>query len=163
MLDLTDEQKRMFYSDKYSYNYIFRFPEIGLEFDNEQLHSEDVTLKESICDEEDLVLGGCIASSIAFTVSEIMAKEISGLTFTAEIAVKDESGEVVQTVPMGTYIVDNPEQTNNKDRKSVTAYDRMYEISVDVSDWYNTFFADGAKHTVKETRESLLPIWEFLF
>ena len=156
MLSVTEEQKRMFYASGYSYNYVFHFPETELIFDNDQLHSEEMTLQESICDEEDLKLGGCIASSIEFVVSEIMAEEIAGLSFTAEIEVKDEDGLVVQVVPMGTFTADAAEQMNDKDYKKVTAYDYMYEMSVDVSEWYNTFFSDGAIHTVKETREALL-------
>lgn len=156
MLSATEEQKRMFYASGYSYNYVFHFPETELIFDNDQLHSEEMTLQESICDEEDLKLGGCIASSIEFVVSEIMAEEIAGLSFTAEIEVKDEDGLVVQVVPMGSFIVDAAEQMNDKDYKKVIAYDYMYEMSVDVSEWYNSFFADGVKHTVKETREALL-------
>ncbi len=140
MLNITEEQKEMFWSDRHSYNYIFRFPDIVLNFDNEQLHSEEVTVKESICDEEDLRLGGCIASSIEFVVSEITAEQISGLTFTAEIEVRDEDGTVVQILPMGKYIVDNAVRVNDMDYKKVVAYDAMYDASIDVADWYNALF-----------------------
>ncbi len=140
MLNITEEQKEMFWSDRHSYNYIFRFPDIVLTFDNEQLHSEEVTVKESICDEEDLRLGGCIASSIEFVVSEITAEQISGLTFTAEIEVRDEDGTVVQILPMGKYIVDNAVRVNDMDYKKVVAYDSMYDVSIDVADWYNALF-----------------------
>ena len=119
MLNITEEQKEMFWGDRHSYNYIFRFPDIVLTFDNEQLHSEEVTVKESVCDEEDLVLGGCIASSVEFVVSEITAEQISGLTFTAEIEVRDEDGTVVQIISMGKYIVDNAVRVNDMDYKKV--------------------------------------------
>ncbi len=140
MLNITEEQKEMFWGDRHSYNYIFRFPDIVLTFDNEQLHSEEVTVKESVCDEEDLVLGGCIASSVEFVVSEITAEQISGLTFTAEIEVRDEDGTVVQIISMGKYIVDNAVRVNDMDYKKVVAYDRMYDASIDVSAWYNALF-----------------------
>ena len=156
MLNLTDEQKRMFYTSGYSNNYILTFRDIGLVIDNETIHSETPAIKESICDEEEFTLGGCIASSMEFEVSEILAEDITGLEYTAQLEVKNESGELVQTVPMGVYRVDSAKQAEDKDYKKVTAYDRMYDISEDVAAWYNEYFAGDATHTVKETRESLL-------
>ena len=156
MLNLTEEQKRMFYTSGYSNNYILTFLDTDLIIDNETIHSETPVIKESICDEEEFTLGGCIASSMEFEVSELLANEMAGLEYTVHIEVKNESDEVVLTVPMGIFRVDNSELVDDKDYKKVTAYDRMYDISEDVAAWYNEYFADGATHTVKETRESLL-------
>lgn len=85
MLNITEQQKQMFYGSGYFNNYILTFPDIGLVIDNEKLHSETPVIKESICDAEDFTLGGCIASLMEFEVSEILADEIAGLEFTAQI------------------------------------------------------------------------------
>lgn len=156
MLSLSEEQKKMFCSDRYSYCYVLKFPDISLTIDNETLHSESVTVKEAICDEEDFTLGGCIASSIEYEVSEIIANQTSGLEFSVEIAVRDEDGNIVLSVPMGTFRIDSAKQVDDKDYKYVTAYDRMYDASADVSEWYKEYFANNTTHTVKETREALL-------
>ncbi len=156
MLNVTEEQKKMFYTSGYSNNYILTFSEIGLVLDNEKLHSETPVIKESICDGEDFALGGCIASSMEFEVSEILADELTGLEFQCQIEVKDDDNKVAQNVPMGIFRVDQAQQIDDKDYKKVIAYDRMYDISADVIDWYNKYFAAGARHTVKQTRESLL-------
>lgn len=156
MLNVTEEQKKMFYTSGYSNNYILTFSEIGLVLDNEKLHSETPVIKESICDGEDFTLGGCIASSMEFEVSEILADEMTGLEFQCQIEVKDDDNKIAQNVPMGIFRVDQAQQIDDKDYKKVIAYDRMYDISADVIDWYGEYFAAGAKHTVKQTRESLL-------
>lgn len=156
MLNLIEDQKRMFYTSGYTNNYILTFHDIGLVIDNETIHSETPVIKESICDVEDFTLGGCISSSMEFEVSEILADEITGLVYTAQIEVKNEDGEVALMVPMGVFRVDQSQLVDDKDYKKVTAYDRMYDISEDVAAWYNKYFSGDATHTVKETRESLL-------
>lgn len=153
MLDLTEKQKEVFYSDRYSFKYECCFPETNLEFDNETLHSEDVTIKETICDEEDLVLGGCIASSIEYTVSEIIADQIGGLEFITKLHVLDEDGNIVLSLPMGVYRVDSAKRVDDKDYKQVVAYDRLYDASVDVSVWYNDLFPVIGTETVPSTDE----------
>lgn len=153
MLDLAEEQKKVFYSDRYSFKYECSFPEIDLEFDNETLHSEEVTIKETICDEEDLTLGGCIASSIEYTVSEIIADQISGLEFTTKLHVMDEDGNIVASLPMGAYRIDSAKRVDDKDYKQVTAYDRLYDASKDVSGWYNDLFPVIGTETVPSTDE----------
>ena len=75
MLDLTEAQKKIFCSGTYFHGYQMHFPDLGLTIGNDTIHSEAVTIKESICDEEELVLGGCIASSCEFEVSEILQNQ----------------------------------------------------------------------------------------
>lgn len=156
MLNITEEQKKMFYTSGYYHNYVLTFPDIGLVIDIEKLYSETLEIKESICDEEEFTLGGCIASSMEFEVSEILADEIAGLEFTALLQVKDETDRVVQEIPMGIFRADKPVLVDDKDYKKVMAYDRLYDASVDVVEWFNDFFAGDTSHTIKETRESLL-------
>ena len=80
MLNLTDSEKECFYGrGTYFNDYEFYFPDLNFTITNETLHQESVTIKESICDSEDLQLGGCIASSCEFEVSELAGKELAGL------------------------------------------------------------------------------------
>lgn len=157
MLNLTDEQKALFKESGHFPGYIFSFADIDLVITNETIHDQAVTVKESIMDANELTLGGCIASSIEFEVSEIMANDITGHEFTAKIEVTDADDNVeLSNLPMGTYTPTTVQQVDDKDYKKVTAYDRLTRATADVSEWYNTWFGDGDTHTVKETRESLL-------
>jgi len=162
MLNLTDEQKAMFKETGHFPGYIFTFSDIDLTITNETINDQAVTVKESIMDTNELTLGGCIASSIEFEVSEIIANQISGQEFTAHIEVTDAENIVeLENLPMGTFVNTTAQMVDNKDYKKITAYDKLSLATVDVSDWYNTFFKNNANgyslgHTVKETRESLL-------
>lgn len=156
MVLLSEEQKKMFYTSGYTKKWVLSFTEMGVVVDNSTLHSETPVIMESICDEEDFTLGGCIASLMEYEVSEIIANQIGGLEFIAELVVLEEGGDVALSLPMGIFRVDSAARVDDKDYKLVTAYDRMYDASVDVSEWYKGYFSEGAIHTVKETRESLL-------
>lgn len=157
MLIITDEEKALFKESGHFPGYIFTFSDIDLVITNETIHDQAVTVKESIMDSSELTLGGCIASSIEFEVSEIMANDITGHEFTARLEVTDADDNVeLSNLPMGTYTPTTVQQVDDKDYKKVTAYDRLTRATADVSDWYNTWFGDGDTHTVKETRESLL-------
>lgn len=138
MLNLTDSQKESFYkSGAYFNDYEFNFPDLDYTITNETLHQESVTIKESICDSEDLQLGGCIASSCEFEVSELVGKELAGLEFTTRLLVNDGKDAVVQ---MGKYRVDSAKRVNDKDYRKITAYDALYDAQIDVSEWYNKVF-----------------------
>ena len=138
MLNLTDSEKECFYGrGTYFNDYEFNFPDLNFTITNDTLHQETVTIKESICDSEDLQLGGCIASSCEFEVSELENNQLAGLEFTAKILVNDGKDAVVK---MGKYRVDSAKRVNDKDYRKVVAYDALYDAQIDVSDWYNKVF-----------------------
>lgn len=158
MISLSEEQKALFYTGGNFKDYVFYFPDIDLTITNETIHQEAVTIKEAICEEEELELGGCIASSIEFEVSEIITQDLTGLEFTATLYVNlEDDGTYDLKLPMGVYRVDSAKMVDDKDYKKVVAYDALYDASVDASDWYNRLLPGGDSTTsVKEMRESLL-------
>lgn len=160
MMDYTDEQKRMFYTSGYHNNYILNFPDLGLRIDNDMIHTESPLLKESICEGEDLTLGGCIASSFEFEVSEIIQHDLTGLEFEVQLETIAEDGSQSLITSMGRYRVDTAVMEDDKDYKKVTAYDALYDVSSDISIWYNNFFDNNTTHTVKETREGILEFFD---
>lgn len=150
MLAISDEEKKAYYEDGYFNRYIMHFPDLDLTIDNETIHTESVEIKESICGDEDLTLGGCIASSCEFEVSEIIQNDLGGLEFTATLETVDEDGNVAAEIPMGKYRVDSAGMVDDKDYKKVVAYDALYDASVDVADWYNALFpVTGTKYVTK--------------
>lgn len=159
MLKITEEQKSPFYQSGYFKNYKFAFRDVGLTIDNETLHQESVTIKESICDDEDLQLGGCVASSCEFEVSEILDTDIAGLEFTATIEARDASDNIISSVPMGVYRVFSAKLVNDTDYKKVVAYDALYDAGVDVSNWYNNLFPVLATQRVYVTG-ALEDVWK---
>nr|DAH87769.1 MAG TPA: hypothetical protein [Bacteriophage sp.] len=156
MLNLTDEQKAMFYSSGYYKGYRMVFDDIDLTIDNEIIHQESVTITQSICSDEELSLGGCIASSIEFEVSEVMDKDVTGLEFKCYMDVEDAEGGAVLTIPMGVYRVDSANMVDDKDYKKIIAYDALYDASEDVSEFYNNIFAENETISYAEFRLKIL-------
>lgn len=153
MVALSDEEKQMFYTAGYLYGYKMYFPELDLTIDNETLYQESVTIKESISDSDDLKLGGCIASSCEFEVSEIIRYDLSKLLFNLTLEVRDEEGNEVLALPMGRYRVHSVEMVDDKDYKKITAYDELHDADVDVSDWYNALFPVISSNEVTKTND----------
>lgn len=156
MLNLTDEQKAMFYSSEYYKGYRMVFDDINLTIDNEIIHQESVKITQSICSDEELSLGGCIASSIEFEVSEVMDKDVTGLEFKCYMGVEDAEGNTVLTFPMGAYRVDSAKCVDDKDYKKIIAYDALYDASEDVSELYNNIFEEKKEVSYAELRLKIL-------
>lgn len=154
MIGLTDEQKKVFYEAGYFIDYRMHFPDIGLTIDTDTLHSESVTIKESICDDEDLTLGGCIAFSCEFEVSEIIQHDLSKRSFDVTLEVHDEAGNTILEIPMGCYKVYSTEMVDDKDYKKIVAYDALYDASADVSDWYEGLFPVISLNAVTKTDDN---------
>lgn len=156
MLNLTDEQKAMFYSSEYYKGYRMVFDDINLTIDNEIIHQESVKITQSICSDEELSLGGCIAFSIEFEVSEVMDKDVTGLEFKCYMDVEDAEGNTVLTIPMGVYRVDSAKCVDDKDYKKIIAYDALYDASEDVSELYNNIFEGKKEVSYAELRLKIL-------
>lgn len=156
MLNLTDEQKAMFYSSGYYKGYRMVFDDINLTIDNEIIHQESVKITQSICSDEELSLGGCIAFSIEFEVSEVMDKDVTGLEFKCYMDVEDAEGNTVLTIPMGVYRVDSAKCVDDKDYKKIIAYDALYDASEDVSELYNNIFEEKKEVSYAELRLKIL-------
>lgn len=107
--------------------------------------SEQMTLHESICEEEQLKFGGCNASSFELTVfnlnSGIKGYEIEPVLITNKTE-----------IPLGVFYVETIEKYAGKDYKKLTAYDKMRYFDVDVKDWYDSL---TFPISVKNFRDSL--------
>lgn len=154
MIGLTDEQKKVFYEAGYFIDYRMHFPDLDLTIDTDTLHSESVTIKESICDNEELTLGGCIAFSCEFEVSEIIQHDLSKRSFDVTLEVHDEAGNTILEIPMGRYKVYSAEMVDDKDYKKIVAYDALYDASADVSDWYEGLFPVISSNAVTKTDDN---------
>nr|DAQ98085.1 MAG TPA: endosialidase chaperone [Caudoviricetes sp.] len=107
--------------------------------------SEQMTLHESICEEEQLKFGGCNASSFELTVfnlnSGIKGYEIEPVLITNKTKIS-----------LGVFYVETIEKYAGKDYKKLTAYDKMRYFDVDVKDWYDNL---TFPISVKNFRDSL--------
>lgn len=144
MYKISDEVKQLILNigNGVYVNYILTFPELDLTITNDTLYQESIKIIQSLFEDEELTLGGCIASSMTFEVAEIIDKDINNCKFSAGIQLVDSDGkQLADTIPMGVFTVTNAKSADDKDYKDVTAFDDMYyKASVDVAEWYNNYF-----------------------
>lgn len=144
MYKISDEVKQLILNigNGVYVNYILTFPELDLTITNDTLYQESIKIIQSLCEDEELTLGGCIASSMTFEVAEIIDKDINNCRFSAGIQLVDNTGKkLADTIPMGVFAVASAKSVDDKDYKDVTAYDDMYyKASVDVTKWYDNYF-----------------------
>lgn len=144
MYEISDEVKQMILNigNGVYVNYILTFPELGLTIDNDTIYQESIKITQSLCEDEELTLGGCIASSMTFEVAEIIDKDINNCRFSAGIQLVDNTGKkLADIIPMGVFAIASAKSVDDKDYKDVTAYDDMYyKASVDVTKWYDNYF-----------------------
>lgn len=131
MIKISEEIKKLYIEDGTPIELEVRFKDNAFPtIEGSDVLSEQMTLHESICEEEQLKFGGCNASSFELTVfnlnSGIKGYEIKPVLITNKTE-----------IPLGVFYVETIEKYAGKDYKKLTAYDKMRYFDVDVKDWYD--------------------------
>ena len=146
MIKISEEIKKLYIEDSTPIELEVRFKDNAFPtIKGSDVLSEQMTLHESICEEEQLKFGGCNASSFELTVfnlnSGIKGCEIEPVLITNKTE-----------IPLGVFYVETIEKYAGKDYKKLTAYDKMRYFDVDVKDWYESL---TFPISVKNFRDSL--------
>ena len=125
--------QQMFYDDSVDKQLIITYPDAGTDIGNAEFQMETMTVTESICDEQELRFGCCVASSFEITVLdtvESLKNRKMNVSIKLDGALKDYE--------IGKYKVYSDKPTADRRYRQITAYDAMYDIlNAEVSDWYN--------------------------
>lgn len=146
MIKILEDIKKLYIEDSTPIELEVRFKDNAFPtIKGSDVLSEQMTLHESICEEEQLKFGGCNASSFELTVfnlnSGIKGYEIEPVLITKKTE-----------IPLGVFYVETIEKYAGKDYKKLTAYDKMRYFDVDVKDWYDSL---TFPISVKNFRDSL--------
>lgn len=146
MIKISEEIKKLYIKDSTPIELEVRFKDNAFPtIKGSDVLSEQMTLHESICEEEQLKFGGCNASSFELTVfnlnSGIKGYEIEPVLITNKTE-----------IPLGVFYVETIEKYAGKDYKKLTAYDKIRYFDVDVKDWYDNL---TFPISVKNFRDSL--------
>ena len=146
MIKISEDIKKLYIEDSTPIELEVRFKDNAFPtIKGSDVLSEQMTLHESICEEEQLKFGGCNASSFELTVfnlnSGIKGYEIEPVLITNKAE-----------IPFGVFYVETIEKYAGKDYKKLTAYDKMRYFDVDVKDWYDNL---TFPISVKNFRDSL--------
>lgn len=146
MIKISEEIKKLYIEDSTPIELEVRFKDNAFPtIKGSDVLSEQMTLHESICEEEQLKFGGCNASSFELTVygldKSVKGKEIMPVLITSETE-----------IPLGVFYIDTVEKFAGKDYVKITAYDRIKYFDTDVKDWYKNLVFPI---TIKNFRNSL--------
>ena len=146
MIKISEAIKKLYIEDSTPIELEVRFKDNAFPtIKGSDVLSEQMTLHESICEEEQLKFGGCNASSFELAVfnlnSGIKGYEIEPVLITNKTE-----------IPLGVFYVETIEKYAGKDYKKLTAYDKMRYFDVDVKDWYDNL---TFPISVKNFRDSL--------
>ncbi len=126
------------------------FPELDLTIWDDQVDNRSsLKLTERLCSEDDLTFGGCEAATMEIRIADVVHDLKERICVVTQI-VDDK-----YIMPLGTYKVKSAKKTNDLRYKDILAYDMSKEkMDMDVSGWYNAFFAGNSEKTLREFRFS---------
>lgn len=146
MIKISEAIKKMYIEDSTPIELEVRFKDNAFPtIKGSDVLSEQMTLRESICEEEQLKFGGCNASSFELTVFNLN-RGIKGYEIEPVLITNKTE------IPLGVFYVETIEKYAGKDYKKLTAYDKMRYFDVDVKDWYDNL---TFPISVKNFRDSL--------
>lgn len=118
--------------------YTFKTEDNTATFTNDNIVSESLTLKETLCAEEKLVFGTCQASELSFLTNDTEGINLVGKVLNCEMII----GNAVMNAPkvnLGRFIVTEDKLSSNKLSRQIKAVDGLYEIlNADVTEWFKT-------------------------
>lgn len=119
---------------------------------NDDIYSEEITLEESVCDEDHLVFGTCNGSILSFTTSSLTKMQGKRITVSIILDGNDEEPFIV-----GTYTVMSDELTADRQKREIKAYDDLHILNnTNVADWYNGL---SFPLTLKQFRDSFFNLF----
>lgn len=155
MVNVSDKIKTAYKTDRFPMrteplekHLSIKVLDTGTIIDESNLESENFTLDESICSDQNVTYGACEASMVSFAaynIPEELNNKMIEITQTID-------GEVV---PFGTYRIWSAIKRDGDSRwRDIVAYDRMTELDKDVAKWYKEFWTGRTSATLKEFRVS---------
>lgn len=147
MLNVLDSTKELYMTSSHK-AVVISVPGKSLTFNNANLVSESVTLKESIESNDELQFKGCNSSCLKFKVAGLVM-DIRGQYI--EATIQAGTGEVIPL--FHGYVVNQSNRTYEDVVSEITCYDVLYKIrDLDVTAWYTSL---QSTRTVKQIRDSL--------
>lgn len=103
--------------------------------DNSIIESESFSLKQSLNSGSQLQFGSCEAGEISFVIHENIPT-IKGKTLKVYLIPDSDASKMLQ---LGVYKVYEDKLSADRTRRSIVAYDALYDIiNADVAAWYNS-------------------------
>jgi len=122
---------------------------------NSNIHSEQFTLKESICTETSLKIGSCESNSIEFTIDNNVPS-MSGKWLTVTITPYNRNGTAGTAMPLGRFKVFSDKPSGDRQTRTIIAYDKLFYVGrKNYKRWYRRVaFSNSSTLTIKQFRDA---------
>lgn len=148
MIRHADSQ--LFWNDTVHKDWQILVVEDNVTLTNEDILADELTIQESLCSDQDITLGACVASSLDLKVFN-KGREFKGKTLRISVVL---NGHTTNPVPIGVYKVEDDTLEEDERIRNIKAYDALYEIlDKDCAPWFNEDLGEGVI-TLKEFRDS---------
>ena len=112
---------------------------------NSDLEEEAFEMHQSINSDMQLRFGSCESAYIAFVIRKSGISSLIGKVLKVYIIPNHNASKILQ---LGVFKVQTDKLSYDGTRRSVSAYDAMYDVlNSDVADWYNTELPDDSTTT----------------
>ena len=128
---------------------------------NSEIYEETLSLDQSIDSGGTIMLGTITSSMLRFETS--CRNNLLGFTIAAYM--KLTKGDIeTDLLPLGVYVIAECNWDNDKQKRSIVAYDYMYDImNTDVTDWYQSYWASKGREGNDVTWETFMKDFFDLF
>ena len=131
MINVNNNTIQAWLSDRKVNTVVISFPELHQTYGIDDIDCDSFSLKESLCNADEMEFVGCIASSLKVAIYNI-PNDVKGKRITVSVKAGD-----TETIPLFKGIVDSVEIDADSLFKNIIAYDDLYLAGqVDVADWY---------------------------
>ena len=131
MINVNNDTIQAWLSDRKVNTVTISFPQISKTYGIDDIDCDSFSLKESLCNADEMEFVGCIASSLKVAIYNI-PNNVKGKRITVTV----KAGNT-ETIPLFTGIVDSVEIDSDSKFKNIVAYDDLYTAGqVDVAGWY---------------------------
>lgn len=126
--------RQMFYDDAVDKQLLITYSGSGTTLTNAEFQTQTMTVTESLCDEQELRFGCCVASSFEITVLDTV-ESFKGKHMSVSIRLDG----ALKDYEIGKYKVYSDKPTADRRYRQITAYDALYDIlNAETSKWYNS-------------------------
>lgn len=145
MYSVTEDVKKLFRDDGTRKHYVVKFTGTDVTIDNSGIVAGSLEINEAIQTGTDLQFVGCIASSLSVKLSGVPGKIVQGSPVKVYTYLTNyDNVRLCEDIPIFIGLVDSVEIEEQRDYKTVKAYDAFYRMSkIDISDWYNDHETDS--------------------
>lgn len=155
---MTNEEKTLIDAESSIKSLSISFPNLDIApIEIDRTYEQEMSLTESLCEDDNLVLGKCNSSQFKIKVADFN-DDVKNEEIVVNIHIhKDNLSLTDLDMKLGKFIIKNIERTADRRYKILTAYDFMSKFDKDVTEWFNSvlFPENDTVRTVNEILEML--------